>query len=221
MLPRMSAVLTDGKREAFMEYVDRAINTLFLVGIPGMFFIQAEAADIVRIISGPGYEGAIVPMITIAPMVLIGGLDQILIIQTMMPLKMDRRIVINSAIGAGVGLLLAILLVRSTGAQGAAVVWICSESAVCLGAAFAVFRKDFISFPAARVLKAFLLYLPLLALLFLVRYSGIGHFAVRFVVGAGISFVYFIVVSVFILKDPVILEGIRWLSGRKPDPELK
>ena len=221
MLPRMSAVLTDGKREAFMEYVDRAINTLFLVGIPGMFFIQAEAADIVRIISGPGYEGAIVPMMTIAPMVLIGGLDQILIIQTMMPLKMDRRIVINSALGAGVGLLLAILLVRSTGAQGAAIVWICSETAVCLGAAFAVFRKDFITFPAAKVLKVFLLYLPLLALLLLVRYSGIGHFAVRFVVGAGISFVYFIVVSIFILKDPVILEGLRWLSGRKPDPDLK
>ena len=70
-------------------------------------------------------------------------------------------------------------------------------------------------------MKAFLLYLPLLAILILVRYSGIGHFAVRFVVGAGISFVYFIVVSIFILKDPVILEGLRWLSGRKPDPELK
>lgn len=219
MLPRMSAVLTDGKREAFIQYVERAINTLFLVGIPGMFFIQAEASDIVRIISGPGYEGAVLPMISIAPMVLVGGLDQILIIQTMMPLKMDRRIVINSAVGAGVGFILSILLVRSLGAQGSAIVWMGSEAAVCLGAAFAVFRKDFITFPTAKVVKAFLLYLPLLGILLLIRHSGIGHFFVRFSVAAGVSLVYFIIVSIIILKDPVVLEGLHWLTGLKKDKE--
>ena len=214
LLPRMSAVLTDGRREQFLDYVGKAINTLFLVGIPGMFFIQAEAADIVRIISGPGYEGAIAPMMTIAPMVLIGGLDQILIIQTMMPLKMDRRIVINSAVGAFVGLLLVLLLVRPFGAQGSAVVWICSELAVCLAAALAVFRKGFIPFPAGKVLKLFFMYLPLLGILFLIRYSGIGQFYLRFVVAAGVSLVYFVVVSIVILKDPIVLEGVRWLCFR-------
>ena len=218
MLPRMSAVLTDGKREEFIQYVERAINTLFLVGIPGMFFIQMEASDIVRIISGPGYEGAVVPMITIAPMVLIGGLDQILIIQTMMPLKMDRRIVINSAVGSVVGLLLAILSVRSMGALGSAIVWICSETAVCIGAATAVFRKDFMPFPYAKVLKAFLLYLPLLGILFLFRYFAISQLFVRFAVTAGICLVYFIVVSVVILKDPVIEEGCSWLIRRNRKP---
>ena len=210
----MSAVLTDGRRTEFLQYVDRAINTLFLVGIPGMFFIQAEASDIIRIISGPGYEGAVVPMMTIAPMVLIGGLDQILIIQTMMPLKMDRRIVINSAIGAIVGSLLALVLVRPMGAQGSAIVWICSELAVCVAAATAIFRKDFIPFPTAKVLKLFLLFLPLLGILFLIRFTGIEQFLIRFLLAGVVSLVYFILVSIVILKDPVILEGVHWLTFR-------
>ena len=214
LLPRMSAVLTDGRKEEFFQYVDAAINTLFLVGIPGMFFIQTEAYDIVRIISGPGYEGAAVPMMMIAPMVLIGGLDQILIIQTMMPLKMDRQIVINSAIGAVVGFLLALLLVRPLGARGSAIVWICSELAVCLGAATAVFRKDFIPFPARKVLKVFLLYLPLLGFLLLLRNCGISHFVFRALASMTVCLVYFIIVSVVILKDPVVLESVRWLPFR-------
>ena len=105
------------------------------------------------------------------------------------------------------------------GAQGSAIVWMGSEAAVCLGAAFAVFRKDFITFPTAKVVKAFLLYLPLLGILLLIRHSGIGHFFVRFSVAAGVSLVYFIIVSIIILKDPVVLEGLHWLTGLKKDKE--
>jgi O-antigen/teichoic acid export membrane protein len=216
LLPRMSAVLTDGRREEFLRYVDHAVNTLFLVGIPAVFIIQTESSDIIRIISGAGYEGAAVPMMTIAPMVIIGGLEQILIIQTMIPLKMDRRIVINSAIGAGVGLALALFLIRPMGAMGSAIVWIGSELAVCIAASAAVFRKDFITFPTSKVLRLFLLYLPLLGILLFIRYfAGMDQFVLRFAVAGAVTAVYFIIVSVFIQKDPVVLEGIHWLFGRK------
>ena len=214
MLPRMSAVLTDGKMEEFHAYVSRAFHLLFLIGIPAVFLLQTEALDIVRVVSGAGYEGAIRPMRIVAPMLLVVGLDQILILQIMMPMKDDRRIFINSAIGAGMGILLNLLLVRSMGATGSAIVWIFAELAVCIAAMVAVFGKDGIVFPGKTVFRMLLFYLPLLAVLFMTSSFHIEKSYFRLALSAGITACYFLAASCWVFKDPVILETVRQLCGR-------
>jgi Membrane protein involved in the export of O-antigen and teichoic acid len=209
MLPRMSAVLTDGKMDEFRSYVNSAFRILFLVGIPGVFLLLTLSPDIIRVISGAGYEGAVVPMRIVAPMLLISGLDQILIMQIMMPMKQDRQILVNSAIGAAVGILLNLALVRSMGAKGSAVVWLCAEVAVCIAAMTVVFGKDKVAFPGRNVLKMVLLYLPLLLALYWIRTVPMGNSFIRLGVAGGFTFVYFAVVSCWILKDPLVLGLIR------------
>ena len=205
MLPRMSAVLTDGKLDEFRTYVHNAFRLLFLVGIPGVFLLLTLSPDIVRVISGAGYEGAVVPMRIVAPMLIISGLDQILIMQFMMPRKEDRRILINSAIGAVVGIVLNLALVRTMGAKGSSIVWLCAEMAVCIAAMIAVFGKDKEVFPGKSVLKMVLLYLPLLLVLYGIGTVSKGNSFIRLVVAGLVTFLYFAVVSCGILKEPLVM----------------
>lgn len=214
MLPRMSAVLTEGKMDEFRTYVGKAFNILFLVGIPAVFLMQTEALDIVRVISGAGYEGAIRPMRIVAPMILVAGMDQILIMQILMPMKSDRRIFINSSIGAAVGILLNLLLIGWMGATGSAIVWLCAELAVCIAACLAVFGKDGIVFPGRRVLRMLLFYLPLFPILAMTSSLDIEKSYFRLALSGGITACYFVVAACFVFKDPVVLETIRQLAGR-------
>ncbi len=214
MLPRMSAVLTEGRMDEFRTYVGKAFNILFLVGIPAVFLMQTEALDIVRVFSGAGYEGAILPMRIVSPMILVAGMDQILIMQILMPMKSDRSIFINSSIGAAVGILLNLLLIGRMGASGSAVVWLCAELAVCIAACLAVFGKDGIVFPVKKVLQMLFFYLPLLPILAMTSSLDIEKSYFRLALSSGITVCYFIVASCFVFKDTVVLETIRQLAAR-------
>ena len=112
MLPRMSAVLASGQEDEFKRIVGKVLRVLFSLGVPVVLLMEAEAGDIIRIISGKGFEGAITPMRIIAPLIIIIGLEQVYVLQTMMPKKFDREIMVNSIIGAVVGVGLNVLLVR-------------------------------------------------------------------------------------------------------------
>lgn len=215
MLPRMSAVLTEGRQNDFRRYVVNAIDILFLVGIPAVFLMHTEALDIVWVIAGAGYDGAIQPLRIVAPMLLIVGLNQILIMQILMPMKRDLRIFVNSAIGAVVGILLNLLLVQSMGAEGSAIVWISAESVVCVGAMIAVFFGNGLSFPLKKVLRMLLLYLPLLLILMQISSLHIEKSYFRLALSGGVTAMYFLAVSCWILKDPLVVGTVRQLAGWK------
>lgn len=213
MLPRMSAVLTEGRKEEFHRYVVNAINILFLVGLPAVCLLFAEAQDVVRVISGAGYDGAIIPMRIISPMLLIVGLDQILIVQILIPMKKDFKVLILSAIGAVVGVLLNLLLVRSMGADGSAVVWLSAEAAVCIVAMITVFSGTGLSFPAKKVLMMVLLYLPLLLVLMWIGTLHLEKAYLRLGISSVVAALYFMVVSCWIMKDPLVSSLFRQMTG--------
>jgi O-antigen/teichoic acid export membrane protein len=205
LLPRMSAVLSEGKEDVFKSFVDKTFNILFLVGVPLIFLIEMTAGDIIRVLSGAGYEGSVIPLMIVAPLILVIGLEEILIIQVMMPRKMDKRILLNSVCGAIVGLSLNLLLVRYLKADGSAIVWLCSEAAVFLSAALAVFGKSGDGFPWKRLLKDVLLYLPLPVLLWFLQMLPIKVALLRLVVCGTVAGLYFLFVTCVIVKDPVVL----------------
>lgn len=212
LLPRMSAVLSEGKTDEFRSYVNKTANLLFLIGIPILILMEVATVDIIQVISGSGYDGAVLPMKIVAPMILIAGLDQILILQIMMPLKMDQNIFLNSAIGATVGVLLNILLVERLGATGSAFVWIGAEFAVCLSALFAVLRKTGFPVSLKELLKTFLAYVPLALLLMACNALPIEKSIFRLCISGAIAGLYFIMVSCLVMRNPEVLHILRSLT---------
>ena len=162
--PRMSSLLSENKFDEFISLIRKSIDILMAITIPAVLFTCFFSPEIIRIVSGEGYEGAIVPTRIVMPLIFIIGYEQILVIQVLTPLKKDKQILINSIIGAIVGLIMNIILVGKFASIGSAVVWVMSEIAVLISAQYFVTRYTHVSFPFKKLIKDIIVYIPLLIL---------------------------------------------------------
>ena len=130
MLPRMSSLLANGEKDRFQELGNRSFSVMSTCCIPLILCSMIMAPQIVYILSGPGYEGAILPMRIIMPAAFAVGVAQVLAIQVLMPMKKDKVLLVASIIGAVVSLLINLLVVPYIESVGSAVVLLCSEAVV-------------------------------------------------------------------------------------------
>ncbi len=141
LMPRISSILAEKKYTEYSRLIKKSISILLLFSIPCIVVLEFFAPQIIYLIAGPGYEGAVLPLRIIAPLVLIIGLEQILITQSLMPIGKDKAVLINSIIGAFVGLSANLLFVPQLASVGSALVWLMSEVTVMLSAMY-FFRKE-------------------------------------------------------------------------------
>ena len=95
MLPRMSSLLANGEKDRFQELVNRSFSMMATCCIPLILCSMILAPQIIYILSGPGYEGAILPMRIIMPAAFAVGMAQVLAIQVLMPMKKDKVLLLS------------------------------------------------------------------------------------------------------------------------------
>ena len=132
MLPRMSYLLTNGKREEGKRLIRISMMFSMCIAMALSFGIASVGELFSVVYFGAGYEEtgvllsllcATVPMIACASVVR----EQYLI-----PNRMDREYVISVVVGAVFNFVLNIFVIPIYGAQGAAIVTIATEALVCL-----------------------------------------------------------------------------------------
>ena len=160
MLPRMSSLLANGEKDRFQELVNRSFSVMSTCCIPLILCSMIMAPQIVYILSGPGYEGAILPMRIIMPAAFAVGVAQVLAIQVLMPMKKDKVLLVASIIGAVVSLLINLLVVPSVKSVGSAVVLLCSEMGVTGMYVWYVLSQELILIPIKAIGKNVLFSLP-------------------------------------------------------------
>lgn len=205
LMPRMSYLIAEGRMTEFMKLQKKAVGVLLAFSFPVIILSTILAPQIISLISGAGYEGAIVPMRIVMPLVFIIGYEQILIIQVLMPLKEDKAILRNSIIGASVGLLLNVLLVNTLQSVGSALVWAVSEISVFLSAQIFLTKRYHIHFPLRRMLANFVYHTPLCALVYGVSLWIENPFG-TLAVSAVVTMLYCMVLQVFLLKDETCVD---------------
>lgn len=134
IMPRMAAILSEKRYDEYKRLIKKSVQILLLFAIPCVIIIEIFSPLIIRIIAGTGYEGAIIPLRIIAPLILIIGIEQILITQSLIPMGKDKAVLINSIIGAIVGLLANIIIVPYLDSIGSAIAWLAAEIAVMISA---------------------------------------------------------------------------------------
>lgn len=132
MLPRMSSLLAGGEKERFQNLIDKSFEAMCTFSIPLILCSIVMAPQIIYILSGSGYEGAIVPMRIIMPAVLFVGIAQVLAVQVLLPMKKDKVLFMASVSGAFVSLLINIFIVPHMQSIGSAIVLLCAELVVTL-----------------------------------------------------------------------------------------
>lgn len=194
MMPRISSLLESGNQDEVRKLVGKSVQLLFAFVFPCIFFVEFYAEEIVLLISGRGYELAVMPLRIITPLLLIIGLEQIFIVQLLMPMRADRQVCINSCIGAITSLVGSVILVPNLESVGSSIVWCISEFVVLLSA-FYFLRQTFVKMS---FVKDILKYTPTFAVL-LVFFLGIDALEFGQWTQFFISFALTIVFSHFIL----------------------
>lgn len=204
MLPHMSSLLSKRKFDEFEQAYKNSINILLTFSIPIIILAEFLAPHIVFLLAGEGYEGAIMPMRIVLPLVLIIGLEQILIVQILTPMGKDKAIFINSLMGATFGCLFNFLLVRSMGSVGSAITWAISEFAVLISASVFVSRYICLKFPVKPLLHSLFYNLPILLICISISMMKLS-WTLQIVLMVSISCLVFSVVQFYWAKNSIVI----------------
>ncbi|MCQ2199984.1 MAG: flippase [Paludibacteraceae bacterium] len=208
MMPRMTNLLSQGKFDEFVQYISKSQNMLLAFAIPVILFAAIFAPQIIEIVAGPGFEKAVTPMRIIIPLILIIGFEQVLVTQTLNPLKKDTIILMNSFFGAIVGLTSNYFLVPILLSSGSAVAWLLSETAVLLSSQYFVTKFINLKFPFKSMFLMALYNVPLL-LLFILGSRYINYNCWVTVIIMGSVMVIYSVLLQCKLKNPVVLSFVN------------
>ncbi|MBQ7855586.1 MAG: flippase [Alistipes sp.] len=127
MMPRMSALLAEGDRTSFEEAIGRSFSGMMRLIVPLVVCSVILAPQIIRVVAGEGYEGAILPMRIIMPAALAVGVAQVLSVQVLLPLRHDKVLLAASIVGATASLIINLLVVPHLQSVGSAIVTFVAE----------------------------------------------------------------------------------------------
>lgn len=213
MIPRMSSLCANGDFNQFKSMLVKSYHVLFVFSIPVVVYVTLNADMIIRIIAGNGYNGAIVPLKIIMPLMCILGYKQVIILQGFLPLNKNKAILANSAIGAIISLFFGFFFVQKYYAVGTAFVWVVAEFAGMLLSQFLIKRYINLSFPVAFICKMLFAYIPMgVGLYFLSIYAG--NIWLRFFSSCLFSLIYFLILNIVVFKDVFVINIMHSIINR-------
>lgn len=169
MLPRMSSLISNNNIAQFNLFINKSFESVSLLSFPIVLCSAVLAPEIIDLICGPGYEGAIIPMQVIMPSIILVAVSQVLAIQVLMPLKKDNILLRTSICGAIVSVVLNITLVPRYGSIGSSLVLILSELTVSVVYVLYVMKQKIVEIPWGRFIKALIKSLPCVLLCFVYK----------------------------------------------------
>ena len=187
MLPRLSNLVAEKRMDEFRALSPRAFEFMFCLTLPmavGLIFVSPY---LIPLMCGPGYEPAIPVLAITASVIFAIGLSNVLGMQIFYPLGKIGLVNLCTGIGAGVSLILNLLLIPKMGAAGSALATLAAEMAVTLS--MLLLGRNIIPFKiqwswlADYVFGACLMALVLALLLRFVHLSDIGMLCLLFVTG--------------------------------------
>jgi O-antigen/teichoic acid export membrane protein len=209
----MSQLVAKGDNQAFEGMLKKSKDMLLSFSVPIVLLSVVYAKDIIFIISGEGYDGAILPMQICMSLIFVIGYEQILIVQGLLPLKQDKAVLYNSILGATVGVVGCLILIPMFKSVGASIVWLLSEVAVLILANYNINKVIKSPFPFKDLFKNIAYYVPLLAFVTLINQLEF-NWLVRLSIGGLVSLVYFIFIQYKIVKNEEFMKLIGILSKK-------
>lgn len=208
MLPRMSSLLAQEKKSEFKERINHSFDVVIAFTIPTIIFISLLAPQVIRLMAGSEFDGAILPMQIVMPILLLSGMAQIWVIQVLMPLKKDKVILISSIIGAIVGVVSNLLIVREHGAIGSALVLLISELAGNVVSLSYSLYKKFFAFPTWQLLGGIVTGIPY-AIICIIISNSTTNPIIALCYSAITCVSYFYIQYRFILRNNIIHQFIK------------
>ncbi len=140
LLPRASLYIEEKRMDRFLEISARALRFVALSSVPVTIYFSWFAKEGILLLSGGEFLNSVMPMQIIMPTVILIGFSNIIGLQMMVPLGMERFVLYSEIAGAAVDFVLNWLLIPGWRSSGAALGTLAAEAVVLLFQ-LAVMRK--------------------------------------------------------------------------------
>ena len=194
MLPKMSSLAQKEDKADFVLLIEKSFTLILAFCIPLATFGSFFSEEIVHIIAGDGYEGAVLPLRIMMILIFINGINQIFIIQVAIPLKLDKHITIGTALAAVISIPLNIILVGKFAAVGSSLVLVTSVIIANVLPIIVIIQKYSYLVPLKKILVSLGLSLPYIFIAGLIKYTCDQGF-ISFII-AGVCYTsYFVLLN--------------------------
>lgn len=212
MLPRMSALHSEGRKEEFNTLIYKAFNFVNFMAFPMVFGLIAVSNSFSVWFYGEAFEGIGFLLKVGSILMLFIGWSNILGIQVMLPIKKEKQFTISVTIGAIVNLILNLFLIKNFQAVGTTLSSVIAELSVTVAQLY--FLKDIVNI--VDILKTTLKpligsFIMFIVLLFVIPLFGVGVIwtFIEIVIG---GLVYLLIM--FVLKDSFLYEGLKLIKRK-------
>ena len=213
MLPRMSALKSEGSMDSYINLISKSINVLFIVSFPIIIISEISAPQIINILAGTDYSYSIGVMRVIMPLVFVVGYEQILVVQILTSLGKDKDILVTSIVGTTTALLLNIIIVPRLYAIGSAMVWLISEFCVLITSQFFVTKYTGITFPFKSFFVNLFFSLPI-AIIGIILMRITSYSIISFFTYGVILVIYYLIMQYFVMKNQIVINALNNLFLR-------
>lgn len=141
LLPRVSYYVAHNDMKNFRRMAVKATQFVMDISLPLALYFTLFARESIQLLSGSGFDGAVIPMQVIMVTVVFIGITGILGIQILVPLGKELKVLNSEIIGAVVNLIVNALLIPRLYSTGAAIGTVCAEFAVLIYQ-YKVLQKD-------------------------------------------------------------------------------
>ena len=204
VMPQMSLLVSNKKNRDIDILVNKSFSAFFSFSIPLSVMTILLSPFIVRVIAGDDYIEASTPMRIIMPILVVAGINQVIGVQILMPLKKDNILLITASLASFVGILSNLILDTKYGAVGAAITILLAETIGCIGGIYYTQSRHLISFPIKLFMKYVLSSIPYVILYFLLKMFNVettfaNILIIIFFLG------YYVVQQIYICDNPLII----------------
>ena len=136
MLPRLSNLISTGQKEKFNELAQKSITVVMALTLPLTAGLIMTAKYLIPLFCGNTYEPAILTLQIISPIIIMIGISNVLGIQILYPQGQENKVILCTALGALVNLVLNIWLIPRYAQDGAAISTLFAETMVTVSMIF-------------------------------------------------------------------------------------
>jgi len=206
LLPRMSALHRDGKMNEFNRLAQKSMDITVCINTPLFLGMIVMAPTLIRLFCGPSYEPSVATLAILAPVLPIIGMSNVMGIQILYPKGRENLVMIATAAGAAVNIILNLALIGSFAQNGVAAASVAAE--LCVTATMIVIAKKHLPFDWKPAFARYAVYLSGAVFMLFVCLSiynmQLGDMLSLMIVPAAGAAAYGSVLLLF--KDPLALE---------------
>ena len=132
LIPRLAYYIEQKQIEESEKLIQNAYNFVFMFSVPCALGLFVLAPSVIELLSGTGFEDAIITMKILTPIVIIIPFNVLTNIQIFIPMKKEKEVIISSSTAAIVNLICNLALIPLFAENGAAVATVLAEGATSI-----------------------------------------------------------------------------------------